>query len=131
MSQPQRCLRSASRYGCGLRTYGHQAEPPGQLVCIQWVSIAYFPIFPVRRTRCRYLGETQRDRSGADPEHQFAIIEPLGFSLTAVCSTYISAIAAFVVVFGPLGIMFWRVLNQQPTLLDAIIGIATLIWPVA
>ena len=118
-----------SIYGTGLRVYGLEAEPPDRVIVTQWVSVCFVPIIPLRRLKCRYLGEGE-----STPHWEtglvFELIEPLDLSLASIVATYVAAVVAVVVALGPIVLILWRIANRAAVPIEAAFAIASATWPV-
>lgn len=122
-------MRTYSVYGTGLRVYGLEAEPPDLAIVTQWISVFFLPIFPIRRLKCRYIGESE---PGPNWEGGFVFeeIERLQLSLPSILSTYAAAVVCVVVAVGPLMLILWRIANRAAMPFEAALAIASAVWPV-
>lgn len=122
-------MRTISIYGTGIRSYGYEPDLPGSVIATFWLSVLFVPLVPLRRAKCRYIGESITDLT-FDSVSVLEEIERLPMSLLAIARTYSLAIVAIIVAVGPVAVMLVRVNNRGAMPVEAVLAILFGAWPV-
>lgn len=109
-----------SYYGTGLRLHAPEPEPPDLVVVTHWLTLFFIPVAPLRRVKCRYLGEALSD-GATDAALRFEIVERLPISWSSVCATYLWSWIALLVTLGPIAFLIWRTQGRAATTAEMIV----------
>jgi hypothetical protein len=129
LRSPRDFMGDFSFYGTGCRCFGQELEPPDIVIITQWCTLLFVPLIPLRRARCRYLGDGVFHPHG-DREFHYRIVERLPLSLSEAFGTYLAALVGIVIAFGPIAYLLWCVANRPATVLETIFLTASIAWPV-
>ncbi|HUG70368.1 MAG TPA: hypothetical protein VMM76_21645 [Pirellulaceae bacterium] len=122
-------MRTISIYGTGIRSYGYEPDLPGSVIATFWLSVLFVPLVPLRRAKCRYVGESTTDPN-FDTVSLLDEVERLPISLLSITKTYSLAIAAIIVALGPVAVMLVRFHNRAATFVEFVLTLLFSAWPV-
>lgn len=112
--------RGWSFYGTGVRLHCPEPEPPDFVVVTHWLTLFFIPVAPLRRVRCRYLGEVLSD-GATDSGLRFEIVERLPLSWSSVCATYLWSWIALLATLGPIAFLIWHTQGRAATTAEMIV----------
>src|SRR5579863_7307521 len=107
-------IRDISYYGTGCRCYGFEVEPPDFVNVTQWIALFFVPVIPIRRARCKYVGNDEY-LPHADTVFQYQVIDRLGLSAPSILLTYFRSLCGIMAAVGPPVFMFLYVGNRAAT----------------
>ena len=109
-----------SFYGTGLRLHDLEPEPPDLVVVTHWLTLFFIPVAPLRRVKCRYLGEVLSE-GATDSALRFEVVERLPLSWSSVCATYLWSWIALFATLGPIAFLIWRTQGRAATTAEMIV----------
>ncbi len=121
-------LRNASLYGCGLRVLGIVPLGGGEMRATLWLTLIYVPLMPLGTWRVAYSGESQSFVDGVDDILLFRKLERLPLDFAGAVKTLCFGWAVFVIAFGPLVVLFLRVMNRAANNVEIVLLFASILW---
>jgi len=100
------------------------------VIATQWITLFFVPIVPLRRMKCRYVGESELNPHW-EPGRRFEEVERLELSLSSVLATYVAAVATLLASVSPLAIVVSQLRNPPVGMVWLALGVASAVWPVA
>jgi hypothetical protein len=121
-------LRNASLYGCGLRVLGIVPLGSGEMQATLWLTLTYVPLLPLGTWRVTYAGESMAIAEGVDDILLFRKLKRLPLDFAGAVKTLCVGWAVFVIAFGPLVVVFLRVMNRAANNVEIVLLFASILW---
>jgi hypothetical protein len=124
-------IRGYSIVGTGIRLGSFEREQSDALVATLWLTLFFVPVIPLRRVRCRYLGESKMTHPHDETSPCFEILDRLPLSPFAILATWVLALVSIIAALAPIAFMLWFTNGRAANTYEVILALLAAAWPVA